>query len=64
MNSQSGWPISSRYAGKQLGVANSPKPKPEPSVPEQPQTAEEYSAYLDDFIEENLANFYHRKMSV
>jgi hypothetical protein len=46
---------------QQLGVANSPKPKPEPSVPEQPQTAEEYSAYLDDFIEENLANFYPPK---
>jgi hypothetical protein len=43
---------------QQLGVANSSKPTPEPSVPEQPQTAEEYSTYLDNFIEENLANFY------
>ena len=46
---------------QQLSVANSSKPTPEPSVPEQPQTVEEYSAYLGDFIEENLANFYPPK---
>ena len=46
---------------QQLGVTNSTKLTPEPSVPEQPQTAEEYYAYLGDFIEENLANFYPPK---
>jgi hypothetical protein len=35
-----------------------PQPQPQPQPQLQPQTAQEYSVYLDEFIEKNLAGFY------